>query len=83
MTGSERDLIGEYVLGTLEADEKRSFDAALARDRELAAAVERFASRIQALDDTVPAKPIPSAMWSSIEARLSAPPPAPQRNDRP
>lgn len=83
MTGSERDLVGEYVLGTLDDDERRTFEAALARDPVLAASVERFAARMQALDETAPAEPIPLGLWTGIEAKLTATPPAPAKRNSP
>jgi anti-sigma-K factor RskA len=81
MTGNERDLIGPFVLGTLDDDEKRSFEAALARDPELARAVDRFAAQIQGLDATAPVEPVTPGLWSRIESQLqpqvASPLPAP------
>ncbi|HJQ58761.1 MAG TPA: cupin domain-containing protein [Vineibacter sp.] len=73
---SDRDLdaqAGEYVLGTLDDDERRAFESRLASDPALRTAVDawerRLAPAISAT--TAPELPDPS-IWRRIEAVLQA-----------
>jgi len=75
MTREEaRELIGEYVLGSLSGDERTAFEAALAADPGLRAETDHFSARMQALDDTASPLPIPPGLWQAIEARTGASP---------
>lgn len=47
-------LAGEYVLGTLDDDERRTLEARLESDPELRLAVARWESRLQPLADAAP-----------------------------
>ncbi len=62
----------EYILGTLPADERRAFEALLARDPAMRLAVEswrrHFAPLNDALDDVEP----PEHVWQAIETALPA-----------
>jgi len=61
---------GEYVLGTLGADERREFKRSLARDAALQAEVYAWQDRLLPLAVRgVPHKPI-SEGWTALEARL-------------
>lgn len=63
---------GEYVMGTLTAEERASVEAALLTDRELQAEVYAWQDRLLSLALRVaPAEP-DAATWSGIEARLAA-----------
>lgn len=75
-------LAGEYVLGTLDAAERRCVQARLAEDAALRSAVEAWEQRLLPL--TSLAEPVmpPDAVWARIEhsvgtATLPAPSPAP------
>lgn len=64
---------GEYVLGTLAADERAAFEAALAQDAALQAEVYAWQDRLLGLARGVaPAEPAPQA-WARIEAGLGGP----------
>ncbi|NNE83840.1 MAG: hypothetical protein HKN28_07700 [Alphaproteobacteria bacterium] len=71
MTHEQNDgLAAEYVLGTLDGDERRQFAAALASDPELQRLVEEWQQRLQALESGA-AEVTPSAgLWDRIEAAL-------------
>jgi anti-sigma-K factor RskA len=75
---AERDFqAGEYVLGTLTAEERAAFERELRSDPQLAAAVRGWEARLSPLAERV-AEVQPSAeAWSKIEAKLSAPGAAP------
>jgi anti-sigma-K factor RskA len=72
----ERDAAaGEYVLGTLAADDHATFTAALAQDRPLRAAVYAWQDRLLALSArAAPANPSAS-LWRRIDIALNALPP--------
>ena len=72
---------GEYVLGTLAADERRAFEAALAGDAALRAEVYVWQDRLLPLRrHAAPAEPA-VGLWARIEARLPKPPQAEAAND--
>ena len=74
MDGNERDaLAGEYVLGTLDGDERRAAEARIAADPGFAAAVAAWQKRLQPLTDAEPPVAPPPHLWSRIEARIGAP----------
>jgi anti-sigma-K factor RskA len=62
---------GEYVIGTLSADERRAVEDALARDPSVRAAVETWQRHLAplslALDEVSP----PDHTWPEIEQKLS------------
>ena len=61
---------GEYVLGTLAADERAAFASAMERDASLRAAVADWEARLAPLTATAPlVKPAPD-VWDAIEARI-------------
>ncbi|MGH6609055.1 MAG: anti-sigma factor [Burkholderiaceae bacterium] len=67
---------GEYVLGTLSADERRDFEHALANDATLQAEVYQWQDRLlplaeRAAGDTHDAPD--AATWAAIDARLATP----------
>jgi anti-sigma-K factor RskA len=66
----------EYVLGTLDADERSAFERLLARDPALRAAVKQWEERLAPLTEAVREVAPPSAVWERIEKAL---PPAPTR----
>jgi len=70
MTG-ERDIrAGEYVLGTLSAEERAQFERELAADAEARAAVRAWEARLYPLASAVPDVAPPPAAWAALEARL-------------
>ena len=64
---------GEYVLGSLSADERRAFDAELQRNRALAVAVGQWQDRMLRLAPAVVAVEPPSKVWQRIEHSLPTP----------
>ncbi|MCX4197124.1 hypothetical protein OMR07_17410 [Methylobacterium organophilum] len=61
---------GEYVLGTLAADERVAFALAMEGDASLRAAVADWEARLAPLTATAPlVKPTPD-VWDAIEARI-------------
>ncbi len=77
---------GEYVLGTLDPQERAQFEQALAEDGELQAEVYAWQDRLMGLGARIPAEPLPPGLWPRIEAGLvaakAAPPPAAQTPSR-
>ena len=63
-------LAGEYVLGTLDAEERRRVELALATDALLAAAVARWEARLQSLAERVPPVEPGANLWPRIERSL-------------
>jgi anti-sigma-K factor RskA len=63
---------GEYVLGTLPADERAAFARALERDASLRAIVADWEARLSPLADAVPALVPDPRVWDAIEARIGA-----------
>ncbi|MGP9819375.1 anti-sigma factor [Salinarimonas sp. NSM] len=63
-------LAGEYALGTLRGAERAAFEARLAREPALAAAVAAWQERLAPLSDAVPAVAPPPGLFARIEARL-------------
>ncbi|MBH2016012.1 MAG: anti-sigma factor [Burkholderiales bacterium] len=73
---------GEYVLGTLGAEEKRTMDAALATDTALRGEVYAWQDRLLGLTRRLPPVAVPPGLWPRIAARLSTPvAAAPPRGD--
>lgn len=64
---------GEYVLGLLEGARKDAFEQAVERNRDLAEAVQRWQSRLAAIDQSAPQTPPAPGLWARIEAGLQAP----------
>jgi anti-sigma-K factor RskA len=63
-------LVGEYVLGTLEFDERRKLEEVAGREPTVAAAVMVWERRLAPLHELiVPVKP-PDGIWDVIAARL-------------
>lgn len=64
-------LAGEYVLGTLQGEERRDFEHELHRDFRLQAEVGAWERRLSyMLDDIEPVEP-PRKLWRSIERRIT------------
>jgi anti-sigma-K factor RskA len=69
-------LAAEYVLGTLDADERRAAEARMSADPGFRSAVAAWAERLQPLADTAtPAAP-PAGAFGRILARIDASPAA-------
>jgi anti-sigma-K factor RskA len=63
---------GEYVLGTLDAEAQRAFEAALSTDLDLQRAVHAWQDRLLSLSArAAPVQPTPD-LWPRIEANLPA-----------
>lgn len=60
----------EYVLGTLDTDERRAFLATLARDPAAVAAVTRWQQRLAPLGFVHADQPVPPGLWLRIERTL-------------
>ena len=63
-------LAAEYVLGTLDADERAAVTARLPRDGALAAAIAAWQARLAPLDALVPSVAPPSELFSKIEQSI-------------
>jgi anti-sigma-K factor RskA len=66
-------LAGEYVLGTLPADEVAAIESRLARDASLAVAVTAWMRRLFVLTQLPQPMTPPSTLWPRIERSLDAP----------
>ena len=60
----------EFVLGTLDADERSEVSRRLTVDRDLALAVEGWQARLSPLSEATPAVEPPIGLFKAIEARL-------------
>lgn len=68
----DRELAGEYVLGTLPAGERRRIELALPHDPALRAAVQEWERRLLPLTRLAePTEPSPQ-LWARVEASLAA-----------
>lgn len=80
MTETDREdldaLAGEYVLGTLPADERRAAEARYAADAGFRAAVSRWEARLQPLADTAGEVAPPAGVLEAAMARIDAAPAA-------
>jgi anti-sigma-K factor RskA len=63
-------LAGEYVLGTLGADERRAAEARLAADPAFEAAVAAWENRLQPLADALPAVEPPDGVLDRVLSRI-------------
>ena len=63
-----------YVLGDIEDAERIALEAAIPGDVELASAVDRLASEMQALDDTAGSLPVREGLWQRIASQLETVP---------
>jgi anti-sigma-K factor RskA len=80
----DRDMLAaEYVLGTLDAAERASVAASLARDMDLARAVRAWEDRLLPLSDAVPEMKPPAAVYDALVARLFGAPGAGEARSRP
>jgi anti-sigma-K factor RskA len=70
-------LAGEYVLGTLDADERRAAEARLTADAAFRSAVAGWARRLQPLADLAPDARPPADAFARILATIGASPAAP------
>lgn len=74
MTEDDRaGLAAEYVLGTLDADERDEAAALIARDPAFAALVAAWERRLGELDTMVDPVTPPAAIWMALRARLPEP----------
>jgi anti-sigma-K factor RskA len=73
-SGNGPPVAGEYVLGVLNAIERRAFEARMAQDPALRAEVEYWERRLGVLASEL--KPIdpPPRVWANIESALTARP---------
>jgi anti-sigma-K factor RskA len=76
MSAEEIDaLASEYVLGTLDANERRAADARIASEPEFRAAVAGWEKRLQPLADAEPPVAPSAGAFAAILARIAAEPP--------
>lgn len=74
MTHEHEDgLAAEYVLGTLDGEDRQRFAEALARDPELRAQVEEWEVRLQGLGQGAASVEPSAGLWDKIEVTLDAP----------
>jgi anti-sigma-K factor RskA len=72
IAGAEDDMIAaEYVLGVLDAAQRREVERRLAREPALAAEVAFWEQRLGALAEGIPPVTPPAQTWSRIEAALA------------
>jgi anti-sigma-K factor RskA len=75
---------GEYVLGTLAAEEASRFETTMAQDAGLRSEVAFWQDRLLHLTTRcAPAEKLPQGGWQRLDARLSLPPAPPQQVRRP
>ena len=71
MSEEERELqAAEYVLGTLESENRQSFAAALADDAALQELVADWQQRLAQIDDTRAGIEPPARVWDAIDAAI-------------
>lgn len=80
---SPQDLAGEYVLGTLDAAQRRDVEQRLVRDAPLRAAVDAWEARLLPLTALAPEQEAPATVWQRIEQRLAAASPSPSPSSSP
>lgn len=67
-------LAGEYVLGTLTADERLAAEARYAADPDFRTMVSQWEIRLQPLAESAGEVPLPASVLDSIEGRIGAEP---------
>ena len=71
MTDNERELLAaQYVLGTLETDERAQLEARLQSDSVLRAAVSRWMDDLAALEPPSTELSAPATTWHAIESAI-------------
>ena len=73
---------GQYVLGTLDAEEKRAFEHAMSQDPSLVSDVQFWTERLMQLSGQLPEVKPSETLWPSIASSIrqaSAPVQAPRR----
>ena len=79
MTASDREMrdprrdeviAGEYVLGVLSAEDRRKVEARLAKDRQFAAMVKRWAENLATFNDDYEALQLPPRVRRPVEHRI-------------
>ena len=70
-------LAGEYVLGTLPADERRAAEARYAADPSFRRAVSEWEVRLQPLADAAGEVPVHGALFNRILTGIDSAPPRP------
>jgi anti-sigma-K factor RskA len=63
-------LVGEYVLGTLERDERRKLEEIAAREPSVTAAIMIWERRLAPLHELVKPVDAPAEIWAEIEAGI-------------
>ena len=67
---SREEQAAEYVLGTLQGEERAAFEAAMAEDDALRALVADWEARLTPMCELAAPKEPPAALWKEIERRL-------------
>lgn len=78
MTIDRDGMAAEYVLGTLDPDERRAVQALLAQDAEFVAKVKLWERRLGELHLMVEPVEPDAHVWQRIKAKLPEPPPKPE-----
>jgi anti-sigma-K factor RskA len=74
MDDEKNGLAAEYVLGTLDADERAQADALMLQDTDFAAAVRQWERRLGELNVLVAPVEPPAPIWDKIKASLAEAP---------
>ncbi|MES9991659.1 MAG: anti-sigma factor [Candidatus Thiodiazotropha sp.] len=77
-TETRNILAGEYVLGTLEGEERIEFERLLRSDTQLQEEVEAWQRRMAPMLDTIEPVTPPEAVWDQISRRIEATDPDPE-----
>jgi len=78
-TPPPRDVLaGEYVLGVLDADERRAAERRIDSDQAFAAAVQQWQQHLMPLADEIAPVAVPERVWLRIRATLGLKTPAPR-----
>ncbi len=73
MKGSDLDtLAAEYVLGTLDAEDRARLASAAEKDPGVRAAIEEWEARLSGLETDTSAIAPPEDLWRRVESRVSA-----------
>ncbi len=67
-------LAAEFVLGTLDVNERRAAEARMSADPAFRAKVAAWENRLQPLADNIPPIAVPPAIFGAIEERVAGEP---------
>lgn len=74
MSSDETDLlVAEYVLGTLDPEERNQLERRLDQETDLQAVLAKWERRLGALSDSVEEAAVSDGLWAGIEASIETP----------